>query len=142
MKLIPFIKHLKSLSSHDIDIIEGEVVSDLSSLDAEHEVDTKDPIRLGIWILLIGFGGFLLWAGFAPLDEGVPSNGSVSIDTKRKVVQHLTGGIVKEIRVKEGQLVKEGQILLTLDNSMAKAKFQEIQQRYIGDRAIENRLQA
>ncbi len=142
MKLIPFLKHLKSLNSRDIDIIEGEVVSDLPSPDTEHEVDTKGPIRLGIWILLIGFGGFLLWAAFAPLDEGVPSNGSVSIDTKRKVVQHLTGGIVKEIRVKEGQLVKEDQILLTLDNSMAKAKFQEIQQRYIGDRAIENRLQA
>lgn len=106
------------------------------------QTDTHAPIRWGIWVLIVGFGGFLLWAAFAPLDEGVPSFGAVSIDTKRKVVQHLNGGIVKEIYVKEGQLVKAGDILLTLDNAMAKARFQEVQQRYIGDRALENRLQA
>ena len=37
--------------------------------------------RVGLWALLIGFGGFLLWAGLAPLDEGVPAAGIVAIDT-------------------------------------------------------------
>lgn len=34
--------------------------------------NTRSTVKLGIWILLVGFGGFLLWAAFAPLDEGVP----------------------------------------------------------------------
>ena len=59
--------------------------------------DTGRPARIGLWALGLGFGGFLLWAGLAPLDEGVPSQGMVVIDTKRKTVQHLTGGIVKEV---------------------------------------------
>ena len=40
--------------------------------------------RIGLWALALFFGGFLLWAAFAPLDEGVPSQGMVSIDTKRR----------------------------------------------------------
>ena len=108
----------------------------------EPQSDTHSPIRLGIWVIIIGFGGFLLWATFAPLDEGVPVEGAVSIDTKRKVVQHLSGGIVSNVYVREGQIVKAGELLLRLDNSMAKAKYEEIRQRYIGGRALENRLQA
>ena len=53
--------------------------------------------RVGMWALALGFGAFLLWAGFAPLDEGVPGQGVVTIDTKSKAVQHLSGGIVKEV---------------------------------------------
>jgi len=63
-------------------------------------------------VLGLGFGGFLLWAALAPLDEGVPTQGMVTLDTKRKTVQHLTGGIVKEVLVQEGQQVKEGDPLL------------------------------
>src|SRR5439155_3262362 len=46
--------------------------------------DTGRAGRIGLWALAIGFGGFLLWAALAPLDEGVPAPGLVSIDTKRK----------------------------------------------------------
>lgn len=106
------------------------------------QVDTNSPIRWGASILAIGLGGFLLWAALAPLDEGVPAQGVVSIDTKRKLVQHLSGGIVKEVRVKEGQLVKTGDVLLTLDSAAAKARYEEVRQKYVGDRALENRLLA
>ena len=74
--------------------------------------DTGSVARLGLWILGLGFGGFLLWAGLAPLDEGVPTQGMVTLDTKRKTVQHLTGGIVKDVLVQEGQQVKEGDPLI------------------------------
>ena len=106
----------------------------------ELPVNTNSPIRWGIGVLIIGFGIFILWAAFAPLDEGVPTQAAVAIDTKRKLIQHLTGGLVSEIRVKEGQLVKAGDILLTLDNKDAKAKYEEISQKYIADRALEDRL--
>lgn len=106
------------------------------------QVDTSSPIRWGASILILGLGGFLIWAALAPLDEGVPAQGVVSIDTKRKVVQHLSGGIIKDVLVKEGQLVKTGDVLLTLDTAAAKARYEEIRQKYVGDRALENRLTA
>lgn len=105
-------------------------------------VHTGRSARIGLWALGLGFGGFLLWAGLAPLDEGVPSQGMISIDTKRKTVQHLTGGLVKEVLVGEGDLVKEGQLLIRLDEAVARANFESARQRYVGLRAMEGRLQA
>jgi protease secretion system membrane fusion protein len=102
--------------------------------------DTGSVARLGLWILGLGFGGFLLWAGLAPLDEGVPTQGMVTLDTKRKTVQHLTGGIVKDVLVQEGQQVKEGDPLIRLDAAMAKANYEAIRQRYLGYRAMQSRL--
>jgi len=104
--------------------------------------NTTSPIRWGIGVLIIGFGTLILWAAFAPLDQGVPTQGIVSIDTKRKVVQHLSGGIVKEVNVKEGQHVKKGDILIILDSVTANARFEEMRQKYIADRSLENRLLA
>ena len=100
------------------------------------------PGRIGLWALILGLGGFLLWAGFAPLDEGVPGQGTVTIDTKSKAVQHLSGGIIKEVLVKEGQFVKEGQLLLKLDEAATRANFESARQRYLGMRAMEARLLA
>ena len=98
--------------------------------------------RIGLWALAIGFGGFLLWAGLAPLDEGVPSQGTVAIDTKRKAVQHLSGGIIKEVLVREGDEVKEGQLLIRLDEAVARANYESVRQRYLGLRAMQGRLEA
>jgi protease secretion system membrane fusion protein len=95
-----------------------------------------------MWALALGFGAFLLWAAFAPLDEGVPGQGVVTIDTKSKAVQHLSGGIVKEVLVTEGQEVAEGQLLLKLDEAAARANFETVRQRYLGLRAMEGRLLA
>jgi protease secretion system membrane fusion protein len=104
--------------------------------------DGRGAARIGMWALAIGFGGFLAWAAFAPLDEGVAAPGLVSIDTKRKAVQHLTGGIVKEVNVREGQPVKEGQVLIKLDEGTARANFEASRQRYLSLRAMQGRLSA
>jgi protease secretion system membrane fusion protein len=102
--------------------------------------DTRAVARTGLLVLTLGFGGFLLWAGLAPLDEGVPTMGMVTLDSKRKTVQHLSGGIVKEVLVQEGQQVKEGQPLLRLDAAVAKANYEAVRQRYLGYRAMQSRL--
>ncbi|MDP2248691.1 MAG: HlyD family type I secretion periplasmic adaptor subunit [Nitrosomonadales bacterium] len=102
----------------------------------------KNPSHLGILILLIGLGGFLLWAALAPLDEGVPTEGVVNIESNHRAVQHLTGGIISKILVREGQAVKAGDILFTLDDTAAKARFDEVRQRYMGLLAQESRLLA
>ena len=104
--------------------------------------DSGRAARIGLWTLAIGFGGFLLWAGLAPLDEGVPSSGMVAIDTKRKAVQHLSGGIIKEILVREGDQVTEGQLLARLDEAVVRANYQATRQRYLGLRVMEGRLTA
>ena len=109
---------------------------------SSHTAHTGRAARIGLWALVLGFGGFLLWAGLAPLDEGVPSQGMVAIDTKRKAVQHLSGGLIKEVLVGEGDRVKEGQLLLRLDPAVARANFESVRQRYVGLRAMEGRLQA
>ncbi|WP_313074082.1 HlyD family type I secretion periplasmic adaptor subunit [Melaminivora sp.] len=98
--------------------------------------------RIGLLALAIGFGGFLLWAAFAPLDEGVPGQGVVAIDTKRKAVQHLSGGIVKEVLVREGQQVREGDPLIRLDEAVVRANHESVRQRYLGLRAMQGRLMA
>jgi protease secretion system membrane fusion protein len=104
--------------------------------------ESNRAARVGLWALGIGLGGFLLWAGFAPLDEGVPSQGVVAIDTKRKAVQHPTGGIIKEMLVREGDQVQEGQLLMRLDEVTARANYESIRQHYLGLRAVQGRLLA
>ena len=109
-----------------------------------HELptDTRSPARLGFLVLGIGFGGFLLWAALAPLDEGVPTSGMVAIDTKRKAVQHLSGGIVKAVYVKEGQFVNSGDPVVEIDSSVAQSNFESVRLRYYTLRATEYRLLA
>lgn len=120
------------------------MVNDVTDVSDKKESyrDTRGPIRLGFWVLAIGFGGFLLWAGLAPLDEGVPASGMVAIDTKRKAVQHLSGGIVREVHVREGQSVKEGELLISLNDANTRAAFEGIRQQYFMLRATEGRLLA
>jgi protease secretion system membrane fusion protein len=104
--------------------------------------DTRGIARKGLWVLGLGLGGFLLWASLAPLDEGVPSAGVVAIDTKRKAVQHLMGGIVKDVLVREGDQVKEGQVVMRLDEAVTKANYESVRQRYLGLSAMQSRLRA
>ena len=104
--------------------------------------DTGRAARIGLWALGLGFGGFLLWAGLAPLDEGVPSQGTVMIDTKRKTVQHLSGGIIQKVAVHEGQTVKEGDMLIELDAATARSNYESVRQRYLSLRAMQGRLTA
>jgi len=119
------------------DITDVDSVRDLGG-----HTDTRAPIRLGFWVLVVGFGGFLLWTALAPLDEGVAAQASVSIETRRKTIQHLSGGVVRQVLVKEGQWVKEGDVLVELDESVSKANFQAVRQNYMSQRATESRLLA
>jgi len=104
--------------------------------------DTRGIARKGLLVLALGLGGFCLWAAVAPLDEGVPTVGTVVIDTKRKAVQHLVGGIVDEVLVREGQMVEKDQVLMRLDDAVSRANFESIRQRYLGLSAMQVRLLA
>lgn len=77
--------------------------------------------RLGWRVLLIAFGGFILWASFAPLDKGVAASGFVITDGQRKVVQPISSGILDEVLVKEGEHVETGQVLARMNSVQAEA---------------------
>lgn len=116
--------------------------AELSAEAGSRQSDLGHAGRWGLWALGLGFGGFLLWASLAPLDEGVPGAGVVALDTKRKAVQHLTGGIIEQVLVREGEEVKEGQLLIKLDPAVARANYQSSRQNYLGLLAMQGRLEA
>ena len=117
-----------------------EGVIDVDSTERRRE--SWRPAKVGLWVLGVGLGGFLLWAALAPLDEGVPAAGQVTIDTKSKAVQHPTGGIVTKVMVREGEWVKEGQPLFELDTGMALANHEQVRQQYLSQMAMQGRLMA
>ena len=98
--------------------------------------------RTGLWVLVAGLAVFFVWAATAPLDEGVPTQAMVAIDTKRKAVQHLQGGLLREVLVREGDEVKQGQVVARLDDAATRANFEAVRQRYLALRAMEARLLA
>lgn len=106
------------------------------------DTDAHSPARWGMLVLGIGFGGFLLWAAFAPLDAGVASAGTVKVASSRKTIQHFTGGIVDAIEVKEGQVVKKGQVLVKLNPTNANAQLGIIQGQFFAAQTITDRLTA
>lgn len=72
-------------------------------------------LRWGLWLVIVGFGGFLCWASFAPLDRGVPVSGSVVVTGNRKAVQHPGGGVIAQLRVHDGEKVQAGQVLVVMN---------------------------
>ncbi len=117
-------------------------VDDLEADDAPLKTDTRSPMRLGVLTLVIGFGGFLLWAALAPLDQGVPSQATVTVDKKRKPVQTLYGGLVQEVLVHEGEMVEKGQVVARLNAALSNINFESNKQRYMGFSAMQSRLLA
>ncbi|MBS1198987.1 MAG: HlyD family type secretion rane fusion protein, partial [Proteobacteria bacterium] len=120
--------------------VDGEKDANSSSLTPQ--ADIGPTVKLGAWVLLGGFGAFMLWAILAPLDEGVPAQGMVMVDTKRKTIQHLTGGLIDKVLVREGQVVQAGDVLIKLNEAQARAEFEGSRQRYLSLRAQEDRLLA
>lgn len=116
------------------------VVLDEPVLDVD--TDSRSPLRWGLVILLIGFGGFAYWAAFAPLDAGVPADATVHVAGNRKTIQHLEGGTVEQILVREGDKVRADQVLLRLNRTRALAEQGVVSSQYIAAKAIEARLVA
>ncbi len=105
--------------------------------------DSCRGAALAGWLIIaLFFGGLGVWAGLAPLDGAVVANGVVKVDGNRKSVQHLDGGIVKEQRVKEGDRVAAGEVLIVLDDTQARAEFEVLAEQYLVLRATEVRLLA
>ncbi|MFS9599462.1 biotin/lipoyl-binding protein, partial [Klebsiella variicola] len=76
-------------------------------------------------------GGFGAWAVTAPLNGADVANGYVRVEGTRKSIQHLDGGIVKQLNVREGDRVSEGDVLIRLDDSQARAEYTVLDQQLL-----------
>ena len=106
------------------------------------DTDLTKYTRLGWWIVIGGLGGFLLWGSLAPLDKGVPLSGTVAVASSKKAIQHETGGTVEAILVKEGAVVKAGDVLVRMNNVQAGADAETARVQYIAARTMQARLEA
>jgi HlyD family type I secretion membrane fusion protein len=97
--------------------------------------------RAGL-VCLGGLGGFLLWAGLVPLAEGVAAPGQIVAEDNRKVVQHLEGGILRRLYVREGATVRRGSVLLELDDVQARSTRDQLALTVATLRAARDRLSA
>jgi len=115
-----------------------------NQIDNFAELPTSDrrTRRLGYGILLVVFGIFGTWAAVAPLDGAVHAPGVVTVQTYRKTVQHLEGGIVKELMARDGDMVKKGDPLIILDDAQLRAEYDMTHNQLIAAKAMEARLVA
>ncbi|PLP86407.1 HlyD family type I secretion periplasmic adaptor subunit [Pseudomonas sp. FFUP_PS_473] len=96
--------------------------------------------RLGVVIVSVTFGLFGTWAAFAPLDGAAYAPGVVTVQTYRKTVQHLEGGIVKEVLAHDGDIVKRGDPLIILDDAQLRFEYEMTRSQLVAAKAMEARL--
>ncbi len=109
---------------------------------AEPDDSLRKYAAIGWITLALFFGVFGIWSLTAPLNGAVVAPAVVKVEGNRKSVQHLDGGIVKQINVKEGDHVKAGEVLILLDDTAARANYEVLSQQYKILRAAEARLSA
>jgi len=109
---------------------------------ATASTSTRFHVLLGWWLIIGGLGGFLLWASLAPLDQGVPLSGHVTVAGNRKTVQHQSGGTVDAILVSEGERVRAGQVLVRMNSIQARANAEVTRIQLQTAEATLNRLEA
>jgi epimerase transport system membrane fusion protein len=108
---------------------------------------TRSPFGAGLILtgtsIIAGLVGLLsAWLYLAPIDSAVIATGVVAVDTNTKTVQHLEGGIVDNIFVREGQHVQAGDILIKLQSTLPTSTLNEVRAQYYGARAAQARLTA
>lgn len=103
---------------------------------------TRGPRRLGLAVVLLFFGVGSAWSTLASLTSATLAFGVVIPEGSRQTVQHLEGGIIREIHVRDGSAVQEGDPLVTLEDTMARAEHESLMSGYLALLATEARLVA
>lgn len=93
-------------------------------------------------VVVIFFGVLGLWAGLAPLETAAIAPGKIIVSGYQKTIQHLEGGIVSKIQVKDGDRVKSGQVLIVLQKTLAQSRLTQTQNKLIESQAAVLRIQA
>lgn len=97
---------------------------------------------IGFLIVFVTFGIFGTWAAFAPLESAALAPGVVTVKTYRKTVQHLEGGIVKDLLARDGDIVEAGAPLIILDGTQIRAEYEMTKSQLVAAQAMDARLKA
>jgi HlyD family secretion protein/epimerase transport system membrane fusion protein len=112
------------------------------AVEAPYPTSCTKTITFGLVVIAVAFGGFGGWAGLAPLSSAAIAPGTVVVDSSRKSVQHLEGGVIREILVRDGDLVEAGEVLVRLDGAGVRAAIASLQPMLATNEAQRARLQA
>lgn len=115
------------------------LINDLNAA-LQTEKHSKSFIVILLFIILLGV--FIIWAYFSPLEEVTRGQGSVIPSSREQIVQSLDPGIIREMKVKEGDIVEKDQVLLTLDDTRSSAILRESEAKVQNLEAIVSRLQS
>jgi HlyD family secretion protein len=96
----------------------------------------------GFAVIVMFFAAFTGWSMFADLDSAVVAKGTIVVDSHRKTLQHLEGGILRKLNVREGDVVKAGQLLAELDGTQAEATLGQATSQHYAVKARIARLRA
>src|SRR5438034_4516323 len=102
----------------------------------------RSHLILGLSLMLVLAGGFGGWASTMQISGALIAPGSVVVDSNVKKVQHPTGGVVGEVRVRDGDLVKAGDVVVRLDDTVTKASLAIVTKNLNGLWARAARLEA
>jgi HlyD family type I secretion membrane fusion protein len=105
-------------------------------------LSAKWPIFTGLAMLVVWLGCFGVWAGVAPLNSAVVTSGTFVATGQNKLVQHLEGGIIREIAVKDGDAVEANQVLVRMDDTAANSKLRRLVLKKYRLLAMKARLEA
>ncbi len=114
----------------------------LSEPDNDVEPSLRGTALAGLVTIVACFGGFAGWSLLADLDSAVIASGFAVVDSHRKTVQHLEGGILHELLVREGDIVRAGQPLAILDTTQADAQLGQLTSQLVAVEAKLARLRA
>ena len=104
--------------------------------------DITLPLRIGLVLFALVFGVFGLWASVAPLDGAAHAFGRVTVASHSKTAQHLEGGIIAAILVKNGDYVEQNQLLIKLDETQSLAQLDIVRKQFNALKLKEARLNA
>ena len=120
--------------------ISESIVSPLGPTMQPVATGMETPKRIGLVIFFLVFGVFGSWAALAPLDGQAHAQGTVTVKSFNKVVQHLEGGIISEINVQNGDHVIAGQALLKIDDTQSLAQLEIANGQFVALKVREARL--
>ena len=106
------------------------------------EDDERDASRLLVWVTAATLTIALLWAGFSSLDEITRGQGKIIPSSREQVIQSLDSGVLREMLVREGDMVEKDQVLLQMDDARSGAGYREANEKYLALLAIASRLRA
>jgi adhesin transport system membrane fusion protein len=127
-----------------------EIFRRMATTDVDYATDIRASIlaetpkggRIILWITAALFIIAIIWASVSEIDEVTRGDGKVIPSSQIQIVQNLEGGILSEILVDVGSMVKKGQLLLRIDETRFSSSFQENRQKYLAHKAKAARLHA